>query len=48
MKKMSECVSPDDTLNQMMYVSGLAVRQAAVTPPEKLERYLAQISAPVM
>ena len=46
MKKVAAGVSPEDTLNQMLYVAGIAVRQAAVTPPEKLERYFAQVSTP--
>lgn len=48
LKKMADRVSPADAMNQMLYVQGIAMRQAACTPPEKLERYLAQIAAPVV
>lgn len=48
MKKMAEGLSPEDTMSQMMYVSGVALRQAAVIPPARLERYVAHIAAPVV
>lgn len=48
MKKIAAGARPTDITNQLLYVSGIAIRQAAVTPPEKLERYCAQISTPVV
>jgi hypothetical protein len=43
-KKMQERVSPEDAMSQMLYVAGVAVRHAAVQPPENMERFLTRIA----
>lgn len=45
LKKMQAHVPPDDALNQMLYVAGVAIRQSAVQPPQQIEQYVQRLVA---
>lgn len=45
LKKTQAGIRPEDVLNQMLYVQAVALRQAAVQPPEQFEQYVSRLVA---